>query len=580
MAPRIHVLDDGLASQIAAGEVVERPASVVKELVENALDAGATQIRIEIDGGGRTRIRVTDDGSGMSREEAALAVERHATSKISVVEDLGRIATFGFRGEALPSIASVSRFTLTTRRAEDAEGTSVRIQGGDAAEVAPAGCAPGTQVDVQDLFFATPARLKFLKTERTEAGHAVDAAVRIALGAPGAAFKVTRDGKVAVDLLQRRSLSERVREVFTDVSLWGAQGEAGDIRVVAWLSAPQDARAGASALHVLVNGRFVRDRGLLRAVSQSYGGMLEPGRYPAGALFVTLPPEDVDVNVHPQKVEVRFARGDRVIGAVTSILSDVYRSSPWARPGSGDPAEEARAHLRETVAAYAQPDLFAPARPGSSAEGMPAAPAPGSSPEGKTSAEPAYATLVPLAQVRFTYLVCEGPDGLYLLDQHAAHERVTFDRLRRAYRASDVEMQALLFPERVEVGSASAAVATESREALVRLGLEVEPLGEGSLAIRAVPALVARADPGRLLRDVLAEVGGAGPAAFQAAVDHVLATMACHGSIRAGDRVSMPEARALLASLDGVDFSGNCPHGRPILHALRWSELERRVGRR
>ena len=576
MASRIHILSDDLASQIAAGEVVERPASVVKELVENALDAGASSIRVEIDGGGRARIRVTDDGSGMSREEVALALRRHATSKIAVVDDLSRIATFGFRGEALPSIASVSRLAVSTRRTQDGEGTVIRVEGGGAADVAPSGCAPGTQVDVRDLFFATPARLKFLKAERTEAGHAVEAVVRIALGAPGVAFRVTRDGRVATELLRQASPAARVREIFPDVALFGAEGEVGGVRVVAWLSGPLDARAGAGGLYTLVNGRFVRDRGILRAVVQSYGGMLEPGRYPAGALFVTLPFSDVDVNVHPQKTEVRFAHGDRVFAAVTSILADVLRASPWARPSPVDPAAQTRAHIRETVAAYAQSDLFLGPRTPSAV-----APAHAAEPDSPAEAESAaYAALVPLAQVRFTYLLCEGPDGLYILDQHAAHERVTFDRLRRAYRASDVEVQALLFPERIEVSPEQAAVAATHAPSLARMGLEIEPLGEGSLAIRTVPALVARADPGRLLRDVLSEVGGSGHAAFSAAVDHVLATMACHGSIRAGDRVPMDEARALLAALDSVDFSGNCPHGRPILHALRWAELERRVGRR
>ncbi len=572
----IRVLPDDLASQIAAGEVVERPASVVKELVENALDAGAASIKVEIDGGGRARIRVTDDGSGMSREDAPVAVLRHATSKISVVADLARIGTFGFRGEALPAIASVSRFSLSTRRREDPEGTIVRVEGGGAASVGPAGVAPGTQIDVQDLFYATPARLKFLKSERTEAGHAVEAAIRIALGAPDVALRISRDGRVAQDLLRQSSIAHRVREVFPGTALYGAEGEIGEVTVVAYLSAPQDARAGASALYTLVNGRFVRDRGLLRAVVQSYGGMMEPGRYPSGALFVTVPPDAVDVNVHPQKLEIRFARADHVYGAVTRVLSEVLRASPWARPGAVDPAAEIRAHIAEQVAAYAQSDLFthSGSRPG------PSVPVPVPVPVPGLSSSPAYSVLTPLAQVRFTYLLCEGPDGLYILDQHAAHERVTFDRLRRAWRASDIEVQALLFPERLELGADLAAVATEHAASLARMGFEVEPMGGDSIALRTVPALVARADPKKLLQDVLAEIGGSGHDAFTHAIEHVLATVACHGSIRAGDRVTMEEARALLAALDAVDFSGNCPHGRPILHALRWEELERRVGRR
>lgn len=610
MASRIRVLPAHLANQIAAGEVVERPASVVKELVENAVDAGARTVRVEIDAGGVGRIRVTDDGSGMSREEAVLALERHATSKIAVIEDLEAIRTLGFRGEALPSIASVAHFVLRTRTADELSGTEVRTEQGEHPGVAEIGFPVGTQVEVAELFYNTPARLKFLRSHATEAGHAIEAAVRIALCRPEVALTVVRDGKIAREFLRQSERSARVREAFPDEPLYGAAGAFDGIAVQGWLGAPHRARSGASGLYTFVNGRHVRDKALLRAIAQAYGGTLEAGRYPVGAVFVDLDPREVDVNVHPQKSEVRFARSSAVVGVVTRCLQEALREAPWARPSSavavassatqqrwsaprsvgglgggvaqalfGDGVEAVRG-LFDEVARSPREDGPSgdPAGAAAGLTAVPFAPIPSGAPVPERRG--LYSSLVPVGQVRCTYIVCEGPEGLYILDQHASHERVTFDRLRKAFRSEDVSVQRLLFPERIELGPTLVAVAQDHREALVALGIDAEPLGTGSIALRSVPALVARADPRRLLVDVLSEIGTSSRAAFTASIDLVLATMACHGSVRAGDRLEPEEVRALLRRLDDVDFSGNCPHGRPILMTLSWADLERRVGRR
>jgi DNA mismatch repair protein MutL len=614
VSPRIRLLPAHLANQIAAGEVVERPASVVKELVENAVDAGARTIRVEIDAGGVGRIRVTDDGTGMTRDEAVLSLERHATSKIAAVEDLESIRTLGFRGEALPSIASVARFVLRTRTPDDLAGTEVRASGGRPPEVLVIGFPVGTQVEIADLFFNTPARLKFLRSHATESGHAIEAAVRIALAHPGVALTIVRDGKVARELLRQTGRASRVREAFPDEPLYGAEGNLEGIAVQGWLGAPHRARAGASGLYTFVNGRHVRDKSLLRAVVQAFAGTLESGRYPMGAVYLDLDPREVDVNVHPQKSEVRFARQGTVIAVTTRILQEALRAAPWARPSfataaAGGQAAGAHATWSDgrgrsaaggggTYAGGVARSLF-----GAGVEAVRGLFDPPPSPQTDffrtDAAVPAaaddcaatvaavpeerrglYSSLQPVGQVRCTYIVCEGPEGLYILDQHASHERVTFDRLRRSFLAHEVAVQRLLFPERVELDPTLVAVAIEHRDALAALGIDAEPLGASSLALRSVPALVSRADPRRLLVDVLTELGSASRAAFTAAVDLVVATMACHGSVRAGDRLAPEEVRALLLQLDDVDFSGNCPHGRPILMTLSWADLERRVGRR
>jgi DNA mismatch repair protein MutL len=590
----VRRLPDDLANQIAAGEVVERPASVAKELIENAIDARATRVRIETEGGGVALIRVSDDGSGMTREDALLAVERHATSKIASLEDLHRIGTFGFRGEALPSIASVSRFVMRTRRGDDQEGTELVVEGGGPPRVSPCGIAAGTTIEVRDLFFNVPARRKFLRSLPTESAHVTEVAQAAALSSPELTVQLTREGRVVREWLRTKSREERVRATLDGEQLSACRGERGPLRVEAFLSRPERARAAASALDLFVNGRVVRDRALLRSVAQAYGSVLEPGRYPLGVVYLELPSELVDVNVHPQKAEVRFADGRAVGEALFRILADELARAfgmpvatrSWNRPPG------AAADPPPTLASGA-PQLGAPPAPfprwntGGAMGG--AAPERWIFAEGNEATSPlppagepaaSFAGLKFIAQLRQTYLLCEGADGIYVLDQHAAAERVTFDRLRRAYAGREVATQALLFPVSVEVTASDATFVEEQHAELARLGLDVRAAGPTTVAVHAMPRLLSRARPESVVRDLIAEMTRKGGRAFSNAVDLVLATMACHGSVRAGDRLSEEEASALLAALDQVDFSGHCPHGRPILTLLRWDELERKVGRR
>lgn len=673
----IHLLPDDLANQIAAGEVVERPASVVKELLENAIDAGARRVRVDIETGGVELVRVADDGAGMEREDARLAVVRHATSKIATVDDLSAIRSFGFRGEALASIASVSRFELRTRRAGDAEGTLVRVEGSATPEVAPAGCAAGTVVEIRELFFNVPARRKFLKSTATESAKVSEVVEAAALGEPGVTLILARDGRVVVEWLRAGSREERARQVYAGEQLCTCTGERGPLRVEAYLSRPERARTGAAWLQIFVNGRPVRDRTLARSVALAYGSVLEAGRYPVGVVYLDLPFELVDVNVHPQKAEVRFADARAVSDALFKIVGNgvkvafglpgagtypgkkqklfdepagpgantwvfdsgpgVFDAPPAPIPAPPAPPPPAQASLPNVPAVSSAPVFasmpvsasvpVAPSVPVSASmpvsasvpvsASMPVAPsAPVAGPVSPAPPPPVVLPVVPpvveevgaapipyptavelaaaaaqerkvvfgalrfVAQVRSTFFVCEGSDGLYLLDQHAAAERVTFHRLKRGFDAREIASQKMLFPAVVAVSASEAALVEERQDTISRTGLDVRVTGATTVAIHAVPLLLVKASPERLLRDLLDEVSHAGERAFSGAIDRAIATMACHGSLRAGDPVAAEEARALLAALDDVDFAGHCPHGRPVVMRIGWGELEHRVGRR
>jgi DNA mismatch repair protein MutL len=607
----IRRLPEDLANQIAAGEVVERPASVVKELVENALDAGATRVKVELEQGGVTLVRVSDDGGGMDAEDAALALERHATSKITDKEDLFRLRTFGFRGEALPSVASVAKLRLVTRVRGAAEGTEVVVEGGATPRARPAGAAEGTSVEVRDLFFNVPARRKFLKSTGTEAAHVTEAMLLAALSRPDVSFFLVRDGRAVREWLRAPSRVERVAQAIDGEALRACLGERGPMRLEAHLAPPERARAGTVGLHLLVNARPVRDRALARAVAQAYGSVLEPGRYPVGVVYVNVPPDQVDVNVHPQKAEVRFAEGRALFDAVSRELHaslatafnlpafgsaaarmwSTPRPAPvWAEPPTtryvpggvaepapdpwdlapGEPASQATA-ISERATLESLPDPISSAPP-SLAQPDPAPPA-------LFEGAGFYASLKFLAQVRATFLVCGGSDGLYVLDQHAAAERVTFHRLRRAFASRSMATQRLLIADVVELLPAEVATLEEHAADVEALGVELRPVGPSAVAVHAVPTLLSRARPERIVRDLVAELGRAARRPFGDAADLVLATMACHGSIRAGDVIAREEAVALLRALDNIDFAGHCPHGRPVVTRIGYDELERRVGR-
>jgi DNA mismatch repair protein MutL len=594
----VRQLPGDLANQIAAGEVVERPASVVKELVENALDAGATRVKVDLEQGGMAFARVSDDGTGMDAQDAVLAFERHATSKIADKDDLFRLSTFGFRGEALPSIASVARLRLITRERGSPEGTEVTVEGGSAAHARPTGAAEGTSVEVRDLFFNVPARRKFLKAVGTEAAHVTEALVLAALARPDVSFFLVRDGRAVREWLRVATRGERAAQAIDGEQLELCLGERGPMRLEAHLSPPQRARAGAVALHLLVNGRPVRDRQLARAVAQAYGSVLEPGRYPVGVVYVDLPSEQVDVNVHPQKAEVRFADARALFDAVTRelhralahafSLPSLGASRAWSTPPRGAPSPAAVADPRPPPDSEPLSDpwrlapIDEPFSPRSVAERktMPSpSPVADLADSGLFRGVGFYASLEFLAQVRTTFLVCGGSDGLYILDQHAAAERVTFHRLRSAFASHSIATQRLLIPEVVELLPTEIATLEERASDIAALGIELRAVGSNAVAVHAVPMLLVRAAPERIVRDAVAELGRASRRPFGDAADLVLATMACHGSVRAGEALSRAEVVALLRALDDVDFGGHCPHGRPVVTRIDYDELERRVGR-
>jgi len=589
----VRRLPSDLANQIAAGEVVERPSSIVKELIENALDAGATRIEVDLEQGGVGLVRVSDNGVGMDRDDAGLAIERHATSKIQAKEDLFRLTTYGFRGEALPSIASVAKLRLVTRQAESIEGTEVLVDGGGSPNIRPTGAALGTVVEVRDLFYNVPARRKFLKSIATESSRVSEALLVSALARPDVSFILSRDGRRAKEWLRVGTRGERAAQAFEDETLAPLSGGRGPLRVEAHLSAPERARAGAGSLFLLVNGRPVRDRSLARAVAQAYGSVLEPGRYPIGVVYVEVPSDQIDVNVHPQKAEVRFADARAVFYATTRELHGglaqafTLPATPSITPWNTGP------HLPPPAASNPNPawqarkaDAVAPTLGLSEVTTSELFHSESPRPAEVISREPTlfeapgfFSSLEFLAQVRATFLVCGGPDGLYVLDQHAAAERVTFDRLSRGYASRAISMQRMLIPEIVELVSSDLATLEEYSDQVAGLGVELRAVGAGAVAVHAVPALLVRASPARIVQDLAAELGRSARRPFGDAVDLVLATMACHGSVRAGDTLSSEEAVALLRALDTVDFRGHCPHGRPVVTRIGFDDLERRVGR-
>lgn len=617
MTGHIRILDDALVDQIAAGEVVERPASVVKELLENAVDAGSSNVTVEVADGGVSLIRVADDGSGMSEEDAPLSLQRHATSKLRSLEELSAIRTLGFRGEALPSIASVSRLTLTSRTRERLSGIRLAVEGGKTVEQSEVGCAPGTVVEVKDLFYNVPARRKFLKSKGTENSHISTACLRTALAHPALRLRLVREAKRAAQYLPVESFTDRVAAIFPDENLVNIASSRDGVRVTAALGAPERARSSTAHLHLFVNHRPVRDAALARAVLYAYGSVLPPGRHPIGAVHVELDPSRVDVNVHPQKLEIRIANAHDALDCVTRLLARGLGTAAWSGPASRGAAywsqrlgqgkrEEEGNDSRPQAAGCGvgagegngktepvrDPWGLGPAEP-DAASGPPVYPAYSDTGSGQPvvageSSTPAllpqrgfFGSLRVLGQVRRLFLVCEGDDSLYVIDQHAADERVKYDALRRGFQARSISMQQLLFPERVEISVEEMALVQAHLEELRTAGVDCDVIGPTTVAVRAVPALLGRVSPERLLRDLLTEIGRSGQRAFSDGLDMALATMACHGAIRAGDPLSVEEAGALLRALDEVvDFAGHCPHGRPVVHRIPLDDLELRVGRK
>jgi DNA mismatch repair protein MutL len=597
-APRIMRLPPDAVNRIAAGEVIERPAAAVKELVENSLDAGARAVDVEIWGGGKTGLIVADDGEGMTAEELLLAVERHATSKLKPSAtgsyDLTNIRTMGFRGEALPSIGAVARLDIVSRRRGADEASSLSVHGGSAFGPKPAAFSGhGARVEVRDLFYATPARLKFLKTDRAETLAASEMVKRLAMAAPEVAFSLTVEGRRAFSLSREaageagrlKRLSALMGRDFEDNAL-GIEAERDGARLVGFAGVPTFNRGLADRQYLFVNGRPVRDKLLVGAVRGAYADFLARDRHPAVALFLDIDPEDVDVNVHPAKTEVRFRDPDRVRGLIIGALKHALAEGGGraATTTAGFALSRLRAaplpsnpFLRPAAAttephAHAFAETAAPSARGAGVE---------DAPPSSSAAPVAYPLGAARAQLHETYIVAQTADGLVIVDQHAAHERLVYEKMKAALAASGVARQTLLIPEVVELEDWEAEAVCGRAAEFEALGLVLEPFGEGAVLVRETPALLGAVDVKGIVRRLAADVAEFGRTdTLKERLEDVCAGLACRGSVRAGRRLTLEEMNALLREMEATPHSGQCNHGRPTYVEMKLVDVEKLFGRR
>jgi DNA mismatch repair protein MutL len=597
---RIQILPEILANKIAAGEVVERPASVVKELLENALDAQADQIRIDIENGGKALIGITDNGLGMQRDDALLALERYATSKVKDEKDLFAIQTLGFRGEALPSIAAVSKFVIETRDKASEVGTQIIVEGGKIKDVKEIGAPFGTLIKVQRLFFNTPARRKFLKTNNTEMGHITDIISSIALGRPQVRFQLLHNNKTVKNWLAVSDPIDRVLDVLgKDVQnhILSFKAEESDCTLTGWISDSQYTRSTSRGIYTYVNGRFVRDRVIQHALFAGYDRRLMKGRYPVAVLFLQVPYDQVDVNVHPTKHEVRFAQSNRVHTIIAQKVGQTLSKADQAKWGKQQHAGK----IQEPISAYQvdsrrqsprssvqQPQMrfslntsqvlnpkpfpsFKPQLPMKEARDIDANVINTDNQEVLFS-EHRFSDLTLIGQLHATYILCESKDALILIDQHAAHERILFERIKTKVNGQKPSSQQLLMPETFELGFREADTLNQMLSSLSAMGLEIESFSGHTFAIKAVPILLADVEIKPIVLEIVEKMVATGFApGMEKALDECLIIMACHGAIRAHQSLSDIEIKALLKDLDQCEFSSNCPHGRPV-----WTRWDRR----
>ena len=569
---KIHILSDETASRIAAGEVVERPASVVKELIENSLDAGASEISVWVEKSGTSLIRVADNGEGMAPDDLALAVERHSTSKLKEENDLFHIETLGFRGEALPSIAAVSRMEIISRPPTSDIGHRLRVIGGKKEEIQAAAAAPGTSIEIRDIFFNTPARRKFLKSFATELSHICDAVNRMALAYPEVHFRLFHDGRALADYVPVRDGRDRLQQVFgRDIvkDLIPLSPGEGPLTVAGYVSAAPASFPNTRYMMTFVNRRYVRDKVVSHAVLQGYESLLMKGQYPVVVLVLGVPFNDVDVNVHPAKFEVRFRRQSEVHEAVARAVRESLKREA-KEPSGKIPAMQTPAvlavgepSLRYAAGVVAQDssplrdNVFSMREPEAVPEGF-------------------FSSMTVLGQILGCYLVCASSEGLALIDQHAAHERVAYEKLRREMAAGEVMKQNLLIPQTVQLSAGELMLLEREQPQLAQAGFILEPFGPDAYAITAVPALLPEGDYRPVVRQWVAELAEVDRSqSFHQHLDERLATIACHSVIRANRKLAMDEMRALLRALDQIEFATQCPHGRPVLLEFSRADLEK-----
>lgn len=606
-APRVRILNDQVVNQIAAGEVVERPASVVKELVENSLDAGATEISVSIANGGKSLVEVADNGHGMGKHDALLAIERFGTSKITTAEDLVEIASFGFRGEALPSIASVSEFSLESKAKESA-GVSIQISGGKVLSVAEAERPVGTRIRIKRLFFNTPARRKFLRTDKTEEGQIRATIHDFALAYPQVRFRLITDGKEVMSVVPAESLFLRAqdfkiagkRPIVIDESF---ETRIGKLSIVAVLSQPLECVAGSNRLRLIVNGRVVRDKLLLRAVRDGYGNFLRGSAYPAGVLSLRIAAAEVDVNVHPQKSEVRFRSSDVIFGSIATAIKRAFERFSLLpdRAESSDSRTDARSAWDRPVVSFAPRAVYEEATVSFEQTANQTTdayrPSPVVQPIRQQAAFDLLGTAEPqpevwsltkaryLGQILKLYLLFEGPQGLIVVDMHAAHERLRFYQIKKKLLAGSIASQLLMVPETVELPPESVEQARRLQPMLAKLGIDYDVMEDDCLLVRGIPAVLAasaetRTDAAALLNDMLSLSPGSDWQQYlQNKIDQVVARLACHSSVRSGRVLKAEEVYALLEGLEAAEQSGLCPHGRPVVCELDEGQLERLFGR-
>jgi len=608
---KIRILPEQIANQIAAGEVVERPASVVKELVENSIDAGASRIEVEIEGGGTRLIRVLDNGEGMNEDDILLSIERHGTSKIRVEEDLAAIETLGFRGEALPSIASVSQLTIISRPRGDEIGTKVVIKYGKLLKVHETGCSYGSSFEVKNLFGNTPARRKFLRTVRTELSHIDEVVKNYALGSPHITFILRINNKETIHLNSSLSLQQRLgqilnyRDTLIPVDYRGERG-----RISGFLIPPERVSPGPAKLRIFVNGRAIRDRMIVHGVTEGLRGFLLKGTNPSGLIHITLPAGEVDVNVHPAKHEVRFRSSmdihtllsktvasamareqERIRGRLYSAAENEKTTRLPTEPGSavhtssmnmGEAANSC--HAAETVVHYSDPGKTSSplsAKPISQTldpAGAPiqeTRPLPQGDSPASTAHRPQKHDLLIIGQFEDLYILCKNREGLLVIDQHAAHERLLYEKLRKQFLEGTVPRQNLLFPETVELSLFQAQLVEKHSEEIDGMGFSIREFGGNSYIISAVPALAGQTHPGELLNDILEKFGSEGGKTGGNYIDTILATMACRSAVKGGTELSTPEIDNLLNEMVKADLFSHCPHGRPVIKQFTSLEVKK-----
>jgi len=565
----IRILPEKVASQIAAGEVIDRPASVVRELLDNSIDAGADRISITIEEGGKRLIKVTDNGIGMSKDDLLLSLERHATSKIISISDLFSVNTLGFRGEALPSIASVSKMEITSCPAGQIAGYRLKVSGGQFRSIDEVGAPGGTLVQIRELFFNTPARRKFLRGVRTEADHIVDTVSRIVLPFINIQLKLESEGKVMLNLPSSKSELNRLSVLLggdTAGSLVRTEHDIDNFSVRAYLAPPDRSRKRNDRLFVYINKRSVKDRLVTRAIMEGYGQRLMKGRYPQVAMFIEIDPALVDVNVHPTKQEVRFHQGQQIFKTIVTFIDKTLREHLHPFSMETNVKTEALNKMAMRVAEVSEPRWeYSPVEHAEDA----------STKAVDHEGYLAISGIRIIGQLKNTYILCEARDGFILLDQHAAHERILYESMKKSYNSSSIESQAFLIPQRIEVSVKEARILQAKMDQLLELGLEIEAFGGCTFILRSVPTVLVGMKWDQFLLDLIPILNEESNLSSDKALDRILTSISCHSAIRAGKKMTPQEMAGLVEQLEEMDLPTNCPHGRPVFKKFSFYEIER-----